>query len=304
MYPVALFTYNRLEHTQKVVESLQKNILASATTLYICSDAPRNEEDKPKVEACRAYFKQIDGFAAVEVIELETNHNVKRAVKKMGDLLSSKYEAWIGIEDDAVAHPMFLQFMNDTLNYYKDNEKVVIVNAYAHEIAFKNALIKKNYPYDVVFGVAFHCFGWGTWSHKWKNFDISMPEKDYFKGLGSNFSIANRSWGHLMSHKVASKPSSELWDIHTTYYMLKNDLVAVWPVRGYIQNIGFDGTGLHGYNFDGKIFGEALDPKAKVTFTDDIELSRKYDFAIFAQVALKWVRAFIGNFFKIIFQRK
>jgi hypothetical protein len=299
-YPVVLFTYNRLEHTKKVVQSLQQNALASDTKLYICSDAAKTPENEPKVAACREYFKSVSGFAEVEVVELAQNHNVKKAVKYMGDMLSAKYEAWIGIEDDAIAHPQFLQFMNDCLNFYKDNERVVIVNAYAHENAFKRALIKKNYPYDVVFGVAFHCFGWGTWSAKWKNFEIAMPEKAYFKGMGTKLSIFNKSWGHLMSHKVASKPMSELWDIHTSYYMLKHNLVAVWPVRGYISNIGFDGSGLHGYDFKDNIFGEALEPKTNPTFVTDIDTSRKYDFGIFVQVAYKWVSAFVGNFFKIL----
>lgn len=187
--------------------------------------------------------------------------------------------------------------MHDALAYYKDNDKVLLINAYAHERAFRKALIKKKYPYDVIFGVAFHCFGWGIWSDKWKAIDFHMPEQDYFKGLGSTFSIFNRSWGHLMSHKVASKPSSELWDIHTTYYMLKHDKVALWPVRGYIRNIGFDGTGLHGYDFADSVFGEEVNPKERITFTDDLALSRKYDFAIYSQVAIKWVGAFVGNFY-------
>lgn len=302
LYPVILFTYNRLEHTKKAVASLLANKLSSQTKLYICSDGPRNTEDVPKVKACRDYFSRIKGFLDVEVVELSENHNVKRAVKLMGDMLSSKYEAWIAIEDDVLVHSLFLQFMNDALNYYKSNSEILLVNAYAHERAFRNALIKKNYPYDVIFGMAFHCFGWGIWSDKWKNIDLNMPEEHYFKGLGNKFSIFNRSWGHLMSHKVASRPTSELWDIHVTYYMLKNNMVAVWPVRGYLCNIGFDGTGIHGYNFSDSIFCEELSPKDNLNFTMDIALSRRYDFAIYSQVAIKWVKAFLGNFLRVIFR--
>lgn len=304
-YPIILFTYNRPEHTRKVVEALALNKLASETKLYICSDAAKSDKELEKVLECRAYFKTITGFQSVEIIELEENHNVKRAVRRMGDMMSARYDAWIALEDDALPHAYFLQFMNDALLYYRDNKRVALINAYAHEKAFKNALIKNNYPYDVVFGPAFHCFGWGTWANKWKNFDIAMPSKDYFKGMGNKFTILFKTtWGHLLSHKVASKPTSELWDIHMTYYMLKNNLVAVWPVRGYISNIGFDGSGLHGYNFDPAIFSELLDPKEKLVFTDDIDKSRAYDFQIFIGVAKKWVPAFTGNFLKKLVSSK
>ena len=40
--PVVLFVYNRLDHTMNVIESLQKNLLANQTDLYIFSDAAKN----------------------------------------------------------------------------------------------------------------------------------------------------------------------------------------------------------------------------------------------------------------------
>ena len=39
--PVCLFVFNRLEHTQKTVDALKKNILAPDSDLYIYSDAPK-----------------------------------------------------------------------------------------------------------------------------------------------------------------------------------------------------------------------------------------------------------------------
>lgn len=36
--PVIVFTYNRLQHTQRLLESLEKNDLAKNTDLFLFSD--------------------------------------------------------------------------------------------------------------------------------------------------------------------------------------------------------------------------------------------------------------------------
>ena len=43
--PVALFIYNRPEHTQKTVESLACNRLAEDTILHVFSDGPKTLHD-------------------------------------------------------------------------------------------------------------------------------------------------------------------------------------------------------------------------------------------------------------------
>ncbi len=297
-YPIIFFTYNRLDHTQRSLEALKANTLAAQSDLYICSDGAKDETNAPLVKACRDYFKTVTGFKSVTVVELETNYNVKAAVAHMIKLVSEQHEAWIGVEDDAVTHPDFLTYMNRALDYYKDHPTVAIISGYAHDKAF--ALALKHYPYDIVFGSAFHCFGWGSWRHKWEKLNIYMPEKKYFKGPLETFKASIDSWGHLMSHKVASKPSSVLWDIHLTYDLYKNNQVVAWPRKSYLSNIGFDGSGLHGYDFAPSVFTESMQPVPDITFPDDIELSKKYRWPIFGSVAFKWVAAFMGNFVRII----
>ena len=41
--PIALFTYNRADHTQSAVESLLRNAEASQSDLFVFSDGPKNE---------------------------------------------------------------------------------------------------------------------------------------------------------------------------------------------------------------------------------------------------------------------
>ena len=42
--PIALFTYNRADHTRRAVESLLQNAEAKDSDLFIFSDGPKNEK--------------------------------------------------------------------------------------------------------------------------------------------------------------------------------------------------------------------------------------------------------------------
>lgn len=53
--PVGLVVYNRKNHTQKTIESLKNNTLASETDLYIFSDAANKKEDEKAVNEVREY---------------------------------------------------------------------------------------------------------------------------------------------------------------------------------------------------------------------------------------------------------
>lgn len=42
--PIALFTYNRLDNTQRVLESLMQNAETKGSDFFIFSDGPKNEK--------------------------------------------------------------------------------------------------------------------------------------------------------------------------------------------------------------------------------------------------------------------
>ena len=57
--PIALFTYNRLNHLKKLINSLKKNELSKDTIIYIFSDGWKSLSDKNDVEAVRKYLKKL-----------------------------------------------------------------------------------------------------------------------------------------------------------------------------------------------------------------------------------------------------
>jgi GT2 family glycosyltransferase len=67
--PIVLFVYNRPDHTRKTIESLQKNMYAKESVLYIFSDSPKKKEDADGVQKVRSFIRTIEGFRKVTIIQ-------------------------------------------------------------------------------------------------------------------------------------------------------------------------------------------------------------------------------------------
>ena len=66
--PIALFTYNRADHTKSAVESLLRNVEASQSDLFVFSDAAKKESQAENVKLVRDYVHEIVGFKSGTVI--------------------------------------------------------------------------------------------------------------------------------------------------------------------------------------------------------------------------------------------
>lgn len=78
--PIILFTYNRLELTQKTVKALIKNELASESELYIFSDGPKGLNDEEKVLELRTFLRSITGFKRIMIEESASNQGLANSV--------------------------------------------------------------------------------------------------------------------------------------------------------------------------------------------------------------------------------
>ena len=125
--PVALFLYNRPNQARRTVEALQRNGMADQTPLFVFCDGARTAQDAPGVEAVRNFAGSITGFAAVEVIERERNLGLSASIiDGVGDICS-RFGRVIVLEDDLVTAPHFLRYMNDGLDLYAADDRVIAV---------------------------------------------------------------------------------------------------------------------------------------------------------------------------------
>ena len=161
--PIALFVYNRLGHTQRTIEALKQNILAENSGLIIFSDAPKSEAQTDAVQEVRKYIREIEGFQSVTIVEREANLGLARSIIDGVTTIVSKYGRIIVLEDDMVTSQYFLTYMNEALEKYADDERVVSIHGYVYPV-------KQSLP-DAFFLPGADCWGWATWSRGWACFN-------------------------------------------------------------------------------------------------------------------------------------
>ncbi len=243
--PIILFVYNRPWHTQQTVEALQRCELAAKSDLYIFADGPKTcatEEQKAKISEVRKYIHTIDGFRLVTIEESETNKGLANSVISGVTKVIEKYGKVIVLEDDIVAHPFFLRFMNDALELYKANQKVFAISA-----TMERFIIPSRYKNDVFLTHRFGSWGWATWTDRWNSVDWDV----------NNYSIINNPTKKQISHlckggadlwpmlQSQQRGDIDSWAIRMGYNMSLQNKLCLRPVKSFVYNIGMDGSGIH-----------------------------------------------------------
>jgi len=123
--PIALFVYNRPEHTRRTLSYLQKNLLADESRLFVFSDGAKTPADEPKIEQVRQLVKEISGFKSVKIINSKENLGLANSIIKGVTQLVNEYGKVIVFEDDLLSSPYTLQYFNEALTRYASEEKVM-----------------------------------------------------------------------------------------------------------------------------------------------------------------------------------
>ena len=176
--PIVMFTYNRLEHTQKTIAALKENIYAEDSELYVFSDGEKNEAVKESVDKVRAFLHQVDGFKMISIIERERNLGLAENIMSGVTDILNKHGKIIVLEDDMVTSKYFLKYMNDALNIYEDNKDVIEISGYMYPISNKDDLPQTWFLYKYA-----DCWGWATWKDRWDLFERDTKFVDTIMGV-------------------------------------------------------------------------------------------------------------------------
>ena len=237
--PIALFVYNRLWHTKQTIEALQKNELASESELFVFSDGPKDEQAEPKVKEVRKYIKTIDGLKKLTVIEREKNHGLAVNIIDGVTKIVNEYGKVIVLEDDLATSPYFLRFMNDALEFYNDEEKVISIHGYIYPV-------KAQLP-EMFFLRGADCWGWATWKRGWNLFEHN-GEKLYdeikAKKLEKEFNF-DGSFNFMQISKDYIDNKNDSWAIRWYASAFIKNKLTLYPGVSLVNNIGHDGSGIH-----------------------------------------------------------
>jgi Glycosyl transferase family 2 len=237
--PILLFTYKRLWHTQECVKALQKNMMACDSELIVFSDGPRKSEDNAAVDSLRKYFKTIHGFKKVSVVERRENLGLAKSIISGVSEAVTKYGRVIVLEDDLVTSPFFLKFMNDALEYYQENERVISAHGYVYPV---HATLP-----DTFFLRGADCWGWATWKRGWDLFEPDgkkLLSEIRTRNLERDFDF-DGNYPYTKMLKDQTKGKNDSWAIrwHASAYL--SGKLTLYPGKSLVRNIGADNSGTH-----------------------------------------------------------
>ena len=274
--PIVLFVYNRPDHTLRTLEALAANNLADQSTLYIYSDGPKHgalAEDLKKIAAVRSAIRSRQWCKEVRIVESEHNKGLADSIVSGVTEVVSRHGRVIVLEDDIVTRKGFLRFMNDTLETYADEPRVMHVSG----MIFGTP---KTAQSPTAFLRILSCHGWGTWKRAWDHYvhDVDvLIARVKAKGISQRqFDIEGAA--HFYRQLVANQEGrSYTWAVRWYASWLTAGGYTLFPHRSLLTNIGHDGTGVHPvapfYN------GETVEylEVRKIPVQEDMRLRREID---------------------------
>lgn len=240
--PVIVFAYNRPDHLRKVLESLQQNAEAASSILYVYCDGAKPGADAhtlSNIEAVQTVAREKAWCKEVHVIASQENKGLASSVISGVEEVLAQHGKAIVMEDDLVSSPYLLRYMNDALDAYEHDERVVCITGYIYPV-------KEQLP-ETFFLRGADCWSWATWKRGWAVFEkdgAKLLQELEQKQLTHAFDFDGAyPYTQMLRDQVEGKNSS--WAIRWYASAFLRNLLTLYPGRSLVQNIGVDGSGTH-----------------------------------------------------------
>ncbi len=229
-----------MDSLQKTVTALQKCQGAREHELYFFCDGPR-PKDVVAVHAVRDYLKTVDGFKRIHLKFSEKNKGLATSIIEGVSEILKLHSKIIVLEDDLITSINFLSYMDQALEAYETEPKVLGISGYTVPIQLEG-----NYPYDNYFTKRASSWGWATWKDRWASVDWSVSDYETFSKNKQSQKSFNQM-GSDMTKMLAQQMKGEIssWAIRWCYHQFKQDLYTVFPTVSKIENIGFGANATH-----------------------------------------------------------
>ena len=238
--PVLIITLCRYTHFKRCIESLAQNTHAEKTIVYIALDYPAKHGHWDGYNKILNYLPNIKGFKDIIVLKRDKNYGAYKNFIDAMDLVFSQYDRYIFSEDDNEFSPNFLDYMNQTLEYYKDDDNVMAICGYRHFANYpdmEESCIKLS---------RFTAWGIGLWKDKYQSCRNELTYKaiiDTLIDLRQVVKIAKKRLYILYILLVMSIDKKVNFDTMITRNILLNNKRCIFPTVSKVRNHGLDGSG-------------------------------------------------------------
>ncbi len=238
--PVLIIAFNRPHKIKKVIQALSA---IKPKRVFISIDGARegNSRDEANQQEILNIIKKIDWQSKVQVNRMKKNLGCKNAVSSAITWFFDQVESGIILEDDCIPNESFFKFAAEMLEKYKSTPQVMSI---AGSSLVKNITVESSY----YFSSTPICWGWATWKHAWKHFDVHMRDWPQFKKdkqleLHFNNTTVQEYWTKIFDKTHAGK--IDTWDYQWVFAILRSNGICITPTKNLVTNVGFDQESTH-----------------------------------------------------------
>lgn len=241
--PIVLFVYNRPYHTRRTLEALKRNELAAQSDLFIFADGAKENatvEQEFQIEETRKVIKEKQWCKNIEIIESPKNKGLANSIIEGVTKIVNQYGKIIVLEDDLLTGKYFLNYMNEALNKYENNDRVWHITSWRDPIATSN--LNGSFFYPVM-----DCWGWATWANRWQHYkkDCAFFKKKFNRKMRKAFNIDGTDkgmWQQILDNEAGV---IHTWAIFWYATIFLHNGLCLAPCSSLVRNIGFDNSGEH-----------------------------------------------------------
>jgi hypothetical protein len=236
--PIALFVFNRPEHTRRTVDALRANVHAGETDLFVFCDAARDARDASSVGTVREFVRAITtGFRSCTMIAREKNLGLAASIIGGVSEVLRKHDRVIVMEDDLVTSPFFLPYMNEALEYYQDDDRVASIHGYVYPTRLPLP--------ETFFLRGADCWGWATWRRGWALFNPDGRQLLSQLQAGREIREFDFDGAHPYTAMLRDqiRGANNSWAIRWYASAFLKKKVTLYPGRSLVINIGIDASG-------------------------------------------------------------
>ena len=239
--PVLLIGFNRPDVIKQSLDYVRK---AKPQKLYVAIDGPRiNKKGEDLLVAeVRKIVKNIDWECETHYKFSDVNQGAEITVSSAVSWVLENEEYVIVLEDDIIATLSFLNFAQEMLLKYANQENVYMISSN------QNTPVKMPNDEDYLFGIYGHIWGWATWKRAWDRFDLNINDFDSLLKDGNINNLVHckaekKRWLSTIKRMKKNGKGNNTWDICWSYIRFKEKGLSIIPRVHLSSNIGV--TGLH-----------------------------------------------------------
>lgn len=241
--PVIFLIFRRPDLTSRVFETIRQ---AQPKKLLVVADGPRNESEVMLCQQARAVTEQIDWDCEVLRNYADTNLGCRNRVSSGLNWAFEQVEEAIVLEDDCLPHPSFFRYCQTLLDYYRNDERIMVVSGNNFQDGQKRTL------HSYYFSKYNHCWGWATWRRAWRHWEFAPEKWPEIRDLGLINAACDtpneeKYWTAIFD-SLFFEGNPDTWDYSWLLACWLQNGLTVLPNTNLVSNIGCrsDGTNIKG----------------------------------------------------------